>query len=117
MIRPMKNLLIPFLLLTGLLLGSCSHFRMHYVPIEQGRIIAPQTLQKVKVGQSTQAVQKLIGKPLTKNLYNKNQWHYIYTLRDDRNQFSGKTVTLVFNNNRLISITQKSIKASDHHVK
>lgn len=70
---------------------------------QQGNIIERQAIGRIRVGMTKDQVASNMGSPVYDNLFRKNRWIYIHSVRED-----GRTHTenwaLNFNNGRLVSI-------------
>jgi len=81
-----------------------------YVPdVEQGNILTKEMVDKVKVGQSEQQVRFLLGSPLVQDVFHKDRWDYVYTLKKGRSKkVDQQRLTIIFNNGVVTKVIQKS---------
>jgi outer membrane protein assembly factor BamE len=91
----MQKLLIYMVAL--LMLAGCAH----KIDIQQGNIIALETLDKVKIGMDRDQVRYILGSPLLTDPFHQDRWDYYYSMQKkgrvtDRYgatlYFSGKTL-------------------------
>lgn len=54
--------------------------RPHKIDIQQGNLLPPDAISKIKVGMSKGEVVGLLGTPLTSNQINPDRWEYIFSL-------------------------------------
>jgi outer membrane protein assembly factor BamE len=101
----MKPRIIAIALLVSLLQGC-----ILYVPnVEQGNILTQDMIDKVKVGQSEQQVRFLLGSPLLQDVFHKDRWDYVYTLKKGRSKkVDQKRLTIIFDNGVVTRVVQKS---------
>lgn len=67
------------LLLAIFALHGCSLFTGHVMRKDQGNIIEPKDMEKLKVGLSQDKVRALFGPPLAQPLGQTNPWEYVFT--------------------------------------
>lgn len=79
-----------------ILLASC-----YVIDIQQGNIIHPEKVNKLRVGMSKEQVRYIMGSPVLESAFNDDQWDYVYTMRDSRRRFTSQHVGLTFKNNKL----------------
>ena len=68
-----------FLLILALTLSSCSFFQIHKPIIEQGNLIQPVQVAKLRLGMSEAEVQSIMGKPILRTLFSQGSLNYIYS--------------------------------------
>ena len=97
-------------IITIALLASLLQACILYVPnVEQGNILTKDMIDKVKVGQSEQQVRFLLGSPLLQDVFHKDRWDYVYTLKKGRSKkVDQKRLTIIFDNGVVSKIVQKS---------
>lgn len=97
-------------IITIALLASLLQACILYVPnVEQGNILTKDMIDKVKVGQSEQQVRFLLGSPLVQDVFHKDRWDYVYTLKKGRSKkVDQKRLTIIFDNGVVSKIVQKS---------
>lgn len=91
----MQKLLI--CLLTLLLLAGCAH----KIDIQQGNVIALETLDKVKVGMDRDQVRFLLGTPLLTDPFHQDRWDYFYSMQKGQGDVERYGATLHFSGNTL----------------
>jgi outer membrane protein assembly factor BamE len=73
--------------------------------IPQGNRIDPALLQQLEIGMSRNQVEFLLGTPAVVDLYQPDQWNYIYYLKTgDDGEVEKKRMTLTFTNDLLSEI-------------
>ncbi len=75
----MQKLLISTLLCASLL-SACS---AHKLEIQQGNVIAPEMVEKLKPGMTSRQVKFVMGSPQLTDPFHKDRWDYLYILRSD----------------------------------
>ncbi len=98
----MQKLLISISLCASLLLG-CSP---HKLDIQQGNMITPEMLEKLKVGMTTNQARFVLGSPQLTDPFHPNRWDYLYSLREDGVETARKHLILYFENDTLSKIEE-----------
>jgi len=72
--------------------------------IQQGNILSSESVSQLKVGMNKSEVATLLGTPLLQDNFRNNRWDYVYFTKKGRATSFKKNITLVFQNEQLISI-------------
>ena len=73
--------------------------------VPQGNRIDAALLQQLEIGMSRSQVEFLLGSPAIVDLYQPDQWHYVYYLKTgDDGEIEIKRMTLTFTNDLLSKI-------------
>jgi len=103
---------ITFIILVPLLLGACS---IHRIDVQQGNLIEPAQLEKLKVGMDKNQARFVLGTPMLADIFHENRWDYVYSRRRE-GEFNTeiKRVSLYFENDVVarIDITPQPTSAS-----
>jgi len=99
----MRKILITSLIA---LLSSCSVYK---VDVQQGNVLEPKQIQKLKIGQSRRQVLFILGEPLLKDPFHKNRWDYIYTFRPGGGSTTRQLLTLYFQGDTLKQIDDSAL--------
>jgi len=80
---------------------------VYHAPVYQGNLLESKNVSQLKEGMSKQDVLALIGTPSVADPFHSQRWDYVETMQDRRIQGKPdiKTLTLVFNNDSLVSFT------------
>lgn len=98
-------------LVLALLLSACAEFPGVYkVDIEQGNILTEEMVSQLKVGQTKEQVQFVLGSALIQDSFSDNRWDYAYRLKHDNAFIENGNLTLLFENDILSSFTFNGIK-------
>ena len=85
-----------FVIITTLLLGACS---IHRLDVQQGNLIEPEQLEKLKVGMDKNQARFVLGSPMVTDLFHDNRWDYVYSRRREGELNTEiKRVSLFFEN-------------------
>ena len=88
-------------LMLSLTLTSC----IYKMDIEQGNAIDQDKVDKLKIGMTKKQVKFLLGNPAIKDIFHKDEWHYLRTLKHDNGSITDKkTMILKFEHNILQQI-------------
>jgi outer membrane protein assembly factor BamE len=88
---------IAIILTTALLLSSC----VHKMNVQQGNIIEQNNVSKLHAGMSEEEVKNIMGTPVLINTFRDNRVNYVYTNKPGYGEGTEKTITLIFQGNRL----------------
>ncbi len=94
----MRKILIPILVLW---LSGCSIYK---VDVQQGNVIEPEQVAKLKVGMTKRQVYFLMGNPLLTDPFHKDRWDYLYMLTPGGGKTSRQVLTLFFDGDSLARI-------------
>lgn len=72
--------------------------------IQQGNVLDEEDLNQLALGMTKRQVQVLLGSPSVQSQFHSDRWDYVNTYAQRGEAFVSRTLTLVFANNRLISI-------------
>lgn len=97
----MRTILINFIFFITLCTTGCSIYK---VDIQQGNVIDPEKLAKLKTGMTKKQVVFLIGNPLLEDPFHKNRWDYIHSMKPGGEKTSRKVLTLYFEGDTLVRI-------------
>lgn len=103
------------LILTSVLLASCSDFSMPSMPsgtlltpykmdIRQGNYITPEIREKLKLGMPKSQVRYVLGTPMISDAFHGNRWDYVYRLERHGEIVDKQRLTLYFDGDNLVKI-------------
>jgi outer membrane protein assembly factor BamE len=97
------NLKVIALLLSVLLLSSCSIPRIFQVVISQGNLVDQEMLDKLEIGMTESQVKFVMGTPLISDTFYPNRWDYFTSVTQGENSYTNQKITLYFKDNKLVS--------------
>ena len=97
------NLKVITLLLSILLLSSCSIPRIFQVVISQGNLVDQEMLDKLEIGMTESQVKFVMGTPLISDTFHPNRWDYFTSVTQGENSYTNQKITLYFKDNKLVS--------------
>ena len=97
------NLKVITLLLSVLLLSSCSIPRIFQVVISQGNLVDQEMLDKLEIGMTESQVKFVMGTPLISDTFYPNRWDYFTSVTQGENSYTNQKITLYFKDNKLVS--------------
>ena len=97
------NLKVITLLLSILLLSSCSIPRIFQVVISQGNLVDQEMLDKLEIGMTESQVKLVMGTPLISDTFYPNRWDYFTSVTQGENSYTNQKITLYFKDNKLVS--------------
>ena len=98
-----RNLKFVVLLLTTVLLASCSIPRIFQVVISQGNLVDQEMLDKLEVGMTESQVKFVMGTPLISDTFYPNRWDYFTSVTQGETTYTNQKVTLYFEESKLVS--------------
>ena len=104
----MKTILI--LLSLILTLTHCTTYDFARRKVQQGNILSPSRIARLKIGMQKSDVAILMGTSLTSTLFNMDRWDYVYTWRRGSGPNLVRHVSLYFSGDRLVRI-EKDVSA------
>ena len=81
------NLKVITLLLSVLLLSSCSIPRIFQVVISQGNLVDQEMLDKLEIGMTESQVKFVMGTPLISDTFYPNRWDYFTSVTQGENSY------------------------------
>jgi outer membrane protein assembly factor BamE len=89
-----------FTLLLALLNAGCI---VAYKPdVQQGNIVTPEMLEKLKIGMTRSQVRFVLGTPLLTDSFHPDRWDYFYSFKKGRDDsVENRLVTVVFDKDSL----------------
>jgi len=100
----MQKLLISTLLCASLV-SACS---VHKLEIQQGNVVTPDMVEKLKPGMTTKQVKFVMGSPQLADPFHKGRWDYFYSLTKEGELIEKKHLILYFEGevlNRIVDQT------------
>jgi len=97
------NLKVITLLLSVLLLSSCSIPRIFQVVISQGNLVDQEMLDNLEIGMTESQVKFVMGTPLISDTFYPNRWDYFTSVTQGENSYTNQKITLYFKDNKLVS--------------
>ena len=82
------NLKVITLLLSILLLSSCSIPRIFQVVISQGNLVDQEMLDKLEIGMTESQVKFVMGTPLISDTFYPNRWDYFTSVTQGENSYT-----------------------------
>lgn len=77
---------------------------VHKTDIEQGNVITQDTLKQIHAGMTADQVQAVLGTPVLRHDFDKNQLDYVYSYHPGRGSTTLKYITLAFEKQHLKKI-------------
>ncbi len=105
----LSSLLAAFTLVTTTGCGAWWLPRAHKIEIQQGNLLPPETVAKIAEGMSKNEVVSLLGEPVVTNMFDRQRWDYIYSLNRSGDTPEAKRLTLIFENDRIVSIEKDGL--------
>ena len=103
----MRNILIPVLIVWLSAASGCSVYRP---TIQQGNILDPEQVDKLKPGMSKRQVIYVMGTPLLQDPFHKDRWDYVHTIKPgDGAEPTIQRLTLYFDKDDLQRIDKSQL--------
>lgn len=86
--------------------GGCSVYK---IDIQQGNVIEAEKSEQLAVGMTKQQVLFIMGTPMLRDPFHEDRWDYIYTFKPGNSPAEKQTLTLYFDNSKLIRFVHKPL--------
>ena len=107
----MRKILIPALVVCLCASVGCSIYRP---TIQQGNILEPEQIGKLKPGMTKRQVMYVMGTPLLQDPFHKDRWDYIHTVKPGSSpKMTSQRLTLYFENDTLVRIDDSDLKEKE----
>ncbi len=74
------------------------------VEVVQGNVLTKELISRVQIGMPRAQVRDLLGSPLLTDVFHGDRWDYVFTIRRQGTEPQRRSVVLMFDGDRLISI-------------
>ena len=74
------------------------------VEVVQGNVLTKELISRVQIGMPRAQVRDLLGSPLLTDVFHGDRWDYVFTIRRRGTEPQRRSVVLMFDGDRLISI-------------
>lgn len=100
----MRQALFLITALSCFLLTDCARYDFSNRTVQQGNILSPKVVERLKIGMTKEDVAILLGTSLLSPTFNLDRWDYAYTKRKGSESNTVRHISLYFSQNRLIRI-------------
>lgn len=101
--------------ITLITLSSCSgvnfkswHFP-YYKSVQQGTYITKEQIQQIKINDSKEQVQQILGNPLTKDIFKQDIWRFLYVEFDNNIRTKNYQIIINFQDNLVANIQESGL--------
>jgi outer membrane protein assembly factor BamE len=84
--------------------GACTYFTPYKVEVQQGTVVTPENVGKLKPGMTRSQVSFVMGTPLLTDAFHADRWDYVYYLRKRERVVEQRKVALFFDGDTLKDI-------------
>ncbi len=81
---------------------------VHRIDVQQGNVLDPDAVAKLKVGMEKDQVRFLLGSPSITDPFHENRWDYVYYLRPGRGEQKLQQLQVFFEQERVIRIEREA---------
>ncbi|MBQ4831735.1 outer membrane protein assembly factor BamE [Pseudoalteromonas sp. MMG010] len=85
-------------------LAGCSSW-VYRINIPQGNFLEQSDVDKLRINMTQEQVIFVLGKPVAEDAFDKTVWRYVYSFNIGRDNEQRKSLTLNFENKRLVSLS------------
>lgn len=78
--------------------------RPYSVEVVQGNVLTKELMERVQIGMPRAQVRDLLGSPLLTDVFHGDRWDYVFTIRRRGTEPQRRSVVLMFNGDRLVSV-------------
>lgn len=91
-------------------------FTVYKIDVQQGNALEAESVEKVKLGMSTEQVRFILGTPLINDSFHPDRWDYIYLFIPGYGETQRRQLTLLFDRDEVIDIIKRNIVADDESI-
>lgn len=84
---------------------------VYRIDVQQGNVLKPASIEKIKLGMSKEQVRFILGSPLIVDSFHPDRWDYVYLLVPDYGERQHYRLTITFDRDEVIDITPKANNA------
>ncbi len=84
--------------------GFTDFVKPYSVEIVQGNVLTKELMERVQVGMPRAQVRDLLGSPLLTDIFHGDRWDYVFTIRRRGTEPQRRSVVLMFDGDRLVSV-------------
>lgn len=113
----MRSVFFCIVLLSNLLLASCSYILnnlpgVYTIPIQQGNIVDQTMIDQLRPNMTERQVLYILGSPMLVDTFHQKRWDYLYSNQPSGEDRQQKRISIMFNNDNLVSGIQGDFKPS-----
>jgi outer membrane protein assembly factor BamE len=113
----MRSVFFCIVLLTSLSLASCSYILnnlpgVYTIPIQQGNIVDQTMIDQLRPNMTERQVLYILGSPMLVDTFHQKRWDYLYSNQPSGEDRQQKKVSVLFNQDGLVSGVQGDFKPS-----
>ncbi|MDZ7753723.1 MAG: outer membrane protein assembly factor BamE [Gammaproteobacteria bacterium] len=104
----MQKLLIISFLSASVFMGACSNTQIpfvHRIEIPQGNVVTKDMVEKLEPGLSKRQVTYIMGSPMLVDVFNQEQWIYLYSFKPGSGERVQRQLALGFENDALVRVS------------
>ena len=105
----MQKLFNSTLLIVLLFLTGCSIYK---IDIQQGNLVSPEMVEKLKPGMTERQVKFVMGNPLLIDPFHPNRWDYLFYKDVNRERVAEQHIVLHFEAGKLSQIEKRKMPAA-----
>jgi len=98
-----KTILLTMLCAVAITISGCIH--PYQIPVQQGKIITPKLITKLKPGMTEDQVKYILGSPDIIDPYHPDTWYYVYTIEQNYLPRAKNQLIIYFKNDKLDSLS------------
>lgn len=113
----MKRITYIALLLSMLVLVGCNTYLPfeRKLKVQQGNIVTPHMVAKVKYGMTKQQVSFILGTAVLESTFASSRWDYVYTYQVGNDKMELRRVSIFFNKYGKVRLIQRMNNSGDKH--
>jgi outer membrane protein assembly factor BamE len=113
----MRSVFFCIVLLSNLLLASCSYILnnlpgVYTIPIQQGNIVDQTMIDQLRPNMTERQVLYILGSPMLVDTFHQKRWDYLYSNQPSGEDRQQKRISIMFNDDNLVSGIQGDFKPS-----
>ncbi|MFT4924490.1 MAG: outer membrane protein assembly factor BamE [Phenylobacterium sp.] len=110
-----KKLLSRGLLCSSILLVGCTSW-IYRIDIPQGNYVEQKQVDKIRVAMSREQILFIMGSPVASNVFDDDQWHYLYLLNKNKTKLQRLELIVHFADDKVSELSGTFKKPEDFDI-
>lgn len=99
---PIRNLAALIAALLALAsLPACSYLQPYRIEIVQGNVVTQEMIAQIQPGLGRTQVRDILGSPLLTDIFHKDRWDYVFTIRRKGTEYQQRRVSIFFKDDKV----------------
>lgn len=99
LIRKLAVLVAALVAITSL--SACSYLTPYRIEIVQGNVVTKEMIAQIQPGLGRTQVREILGSPLLTDIFHKDRWDYVFSIRRRGTEYQERRVTIFFKDDKV----------------